>query len=173
MFFLLTLYLLFLISPRHNQDCSTGYEQRKQGTVSSGHPGQRHGRPDGRTIRDHHCEHHTDWCQWQPTSIPSEYGASKSSVALQRNSLQSAVSPLPSGISLFPLSLFLFSSFSLSLSLFIYLFTFVQILAHCCVCLCCSTGKANRNLCLHFFLMLKYFLQRKIFFPFLLCSQVH
>jgi len=51
---------LFLSSPRHNQDCFTRHEQRKQGTVSSGHPGQRHGRPDGRTIRDHYCKHHAD-----------------------------------------------------------------------------------------------------------------
>lgn len=63
---------VFVFSSRNYQDCFAKHEQRKQGAISSGYPGQGHGRPDGRLIGDHHREHHADRCQWQSTSLPPE-----------------------------------------------------------------------------------------------------
>ena len=62
----------FPFSSRYHQDCFTKHEQRKQGAVSSGHPGQRHGWPDGRLIGDHHGQHHADRRQWQSAALPPE-----------------------------------------------------------------------------------------------------
>ena len=64
--------MFFIFSARYHPDCFTEHEQRKQGAVPSGDPGQGHGRPDGRLVRDHHGEHHADGRQRQPSALPPE-----------------------------------------------------------------------------------------------------
>lgn len=57
---------------RYHQDSFDQHGSRKQGAVPSGDPGQGHGRPDGRLVRDHHGEHHADGRQRQPAPLPPE-----------------------------------------------------------------------------------------------------
>ena len=59
-------------STRRPADSRTWYGQRDSGWVSGRPPGQRHGGPSGRLIREHnhHCE--AERCQRQPPSLQTE-----------------------------------------------------------------------------------------------------
>lgn len=69
---IIKVYLFIFFSSRYYKDCFTKHEQRKQGAVSGGNPGQRHGRPDGRLIGDHNGKHHADRRQRQSPTLPPE-----------------------------------------------------------------------------------------------------
>lgn len=64
--------LLLLLHPRRDQNGSPQHGPGDARPVCPGHPGQRHGGPDGRPLRHHLCHCHTNRCQWQPTSFHSQ-----------------------------------------------------------------------------------------------------
>lgn len=54
---------LLLLPPRRDQNGSSQHGPGDARPVCPGHPGQRHGGPDGRPLRHHLCHCHTNRCQ--------------------------------------------------------------------------------------------------------------